>query len=53
MPDQKVAVSTVDKGVLYFDLKELAEDRERLELSDFKSLDNLKIREGFSVPMIC
>ena len=53
MPDQKVTVNTVEQGVLYFDLKELAEDRQQLELSDFKSFEQLQIEEGFSVSMIC
>ena len=53
MPDQKVVVNTVEKGVLYFDLKMLAEDRQQLELSDFKSFDHLQIGEGFVVTMIC
>ena len=54
MSDQKVVVNSVEKGVLYFDLKELEEDRQQLELSDFKSFDDLKqIEEGFVVTMIC
>ena len=53
MVDQKVIVNTVEKGVLYFDLKELAEDRYQLELSDFKSFDHLQIHEGYSVSMLC
>ena len=52
MPDQKVFMNTVDKGVLYFDLRELEEDKAQLELSDFKSFDHLHIDEGFSVSML-
>ena len=52
MSDQKVIVNTVEKGVLYFDLKELAEKRKQLALSDFKSFDHLQIEEGFSVSML-
>ena len=51
MADQRVFVNTEDKGVLYMDLKELAEDKEQLELSDFKKLE-VKIDQGQSVSMI-
>ena len=53
MPDQRVFVNTEKKGVLYFNLEELEEDRQQLELSDFKSFDNLQSREGEAVSMIC
>ena len=53
MPDQRVFVNTEKKGVLYFDLEELAEDKQQLELSDFKSFDHLQSREGEAVTMIC
>ena len=52
MPDQKVSINTVDKGLQQIDLKELAEDKEQLELSDFKTLETLAIDEGCYVSAI-
>ena len=49
--DQRVFINTEDKGVLYFDLNELAADKEQLELSDFKKFE-IQIDQGFSVSII-
>ena len=49
--DQRVFVNTEDKGVLYFDLKDLAADREQLELSDLKKFE-FQNDQGLSVSMI-
>ena len=50
MSDQRVFINTEDRGVLYFDLKELAADKEQLELSDLKKIE-IRIDQGFSVSM--
>ena len=38
MDDQKVFMCTADNRIQYFDIKKLAENKEQLEQSDFKTL---------------
>ena len=41
MQDQKVFMITKDDKVVQFDLKEQAEDKKRLEVSDIRAFDKL------------
>ena len=49
--DRNVFLNTVDQGVIYFNLKELPHDKERLELSDFQKLKGP--HEEYSVDSLC
>ena len=43
MQDQKVFMITKDDKVVQFDLKEQADDKKRLEVSDFHAFDKLNV----------
>ena len=52
MPDKKVFLITEQNQVVYFDLNELEEEKERLEMSDFKTmLDGLE--DDYQLSCVC